>query len=199
MELKVKAGEILGSSLHNWLKCENLQKWLEGQGKDELYALLDYVHQFAFVDWKGLLEKLRKDEIQGFSLRGRIFWRKGQIEWRKLGKEKYGFSLMLESDLSSIPLRDGVSNLREFTEEVKHEDRTLILWGIYNKEKGAFFEQRVAGSRAIEYPDVIMREAKTYPVLEIRIYLNEDGEPLFWRFLRPGARDVKDWHKEEDE
>jgi hypothetical protein len=82
---------------------------------------------------------------------------------------------------------------------VKQEDlpKTLILWGIYSKDKGKFFDQRVAGSRAIdEYPDVILKSGKMYPVLEVRIYFNEDEEPLFWRFLKPGARDLEDWQGE---
>ena len=197
MKLSVKAGKISGSSLQSWLKSEGLRKWLEAQNKDEIYALLDYVHRFAFVDWSGFLDELNKDEIQGFSIRGRLFWDHGQIEWRRLGKEKYGLSMMLEGDISSIPAPDGLSDVEQFSDEVKNEDRTLVLWGIYSRDKGKFFDQRVAGSRAIdEYPDIILKSGKMYPVLEIRIYLNEDEDPLFWRFLRPGARDLKDWQKE---
>ncbi|MCD6101021.1 MAG: hypothetical protein J7K33_10625 [Candidatus Marinimicrobia bacterium] len=197
MRLSVKAGKLTGSSLQNWLKSENLRKWLEAQNKDEVYALLDYVHRFAFVDWSGLLDELNKDEIQGFSIRGRIFWTRGQIEWRKMGKEKYGLLLMLEGDEVSISTPDDLSVVEQLSEEVKHKDRTLILWGIYNKDKGKFFDQRVAGSRAIdEYPDAILKSGKMYPVLEIRMYFNENEEPLFWRFLKPGARDLEDWQKE---
>ena len=197
MNLIVQAGTVTGDVLQSWLRVStenSLQTWLKQQGEQNIHALLEYVHRFAFVDWVDCLQDLERAEIAEFCLQGRVFWETGQIAWKRLAPFQHSLCLVLE-DVSSPPLPTGFV-AEQFPETVTYyEDSCLVLWGTYNKEEQIFLEQRVAGSRPLIYPKAITSIAKTYPILEIRTYFNEEGNPSLWRFLRPSARDLDDWPK----
>lgn len=196
MNVTVQAGTISGDALQRWLGANvepSLQRWLEQHGQGSAHALIEYVHRFAFVDWENFLQDLRKSEIAEFSLQGRLFWETGQLRWRRLDASRCSLCLILE-DTSLPPLPEELRMVGPIPEAITHfEDSCLLLWGTYNKDDDGFLEQRVAGSRLLVYPQAITASAKAYPILEVRTYFSDEGEPVVWRFVRPGARDLKDW------
>lgn len=193
MPLTVQAGRLATASLEVWLNSFTFQQWVQSLAGNSAHALIEYVHRFAFVSWADLLQDLAEGEIGGFSLRGRIFWETGQVAWRRLEEDEFGLCLLLECDPCPC-LPDDLLPAEEFLETLEPEaDEALMLWGRYNAQRQVFLEQRVGGSRPIVYPAAIATVSKDYPVLEVRVYRNEDGEPSMWRFLEPTARSKADW------
>ncbi|MBI4650848.1 hypothetical protein HY745_06105 [Candidatus Desantisbacteria bacterium] len=182
MNLKVKTGKIDKNSLQTWINEEVFLEWIK-QYKDT-YALIEYVHRFNFSDIGGMIADLNRNEIEEYGLKGRIFWDKGQIEWRRVDYDKFSILILIEDgEISNLPDKITSSEI-----EVKEKIRTLILWGSYKKngkEEKAYFEQRVSGSIAIDYPAIIKNSGKRYPKLKIKEYLNDQDEPILWRFVSP--------------
>lgn len=199
MTVTVQAGHLSATSLEAWLTGQPFQAWVQSLAGTSAHALIEYVHRFAFVAWTELRQDFARGEIGKFSLRGRIFWDTGQVAWRRLDGDKWGLCLLLETDPCPCLPAD-IELAEEFIETLEPEaDQTLILWGTYNAGEQAFLERRVAGSRPIAYPTTITTACKTYPVLEVRLYCNEDGDPSMWRFVRPGARNKDEWPGSSDE
>lgn len=203
MNVNVKAGTVTGEDLQIWLSengDNSLQSWLARRRGANIHALIEYVHRFAFVDWAGFLEDLREAQIAELCLRGRIFWETGQIAWRRLDSSRCSLCVILEESIPFLLPSTRFQAAKPFPEKIAgSEDSNLILWGTYNPKEEAFLERRVAGSRPLQYPEVISSAGRTYPILEVRTYFDEKGEPVLWRFLRPDARDLKDWPELKEE
>ncbi|MEW6418392.1 MAG: hypothetical protein AB1480_09765 [Nitrospirota bacterium] len=193
--LTIRAGAIKPDSFSEWLASDSFKKW--GNGTGNIYALLEYMHRFNLVDWNGVLEEIKKGEIADYSLRGRIFWENGQIEWRKMDKETYNI-LILEEGGATINLLGGYIPTKEVPPLIEvWEDTTIVLWGTYNPHIGGFLEKRVSGSQPVPYPSAF-KTGKKYPVMWIRIYKDSEGEPQLWRFVKPDAMNPEDWKEEKE-
>ncbi len=204
--LSIRAGTMSAGAFERWLCSDEFKRWSD---KRKLYALLEYMHRFKFTDREGFYQDIGKKETADYSLRGRIFWEDGQIEWRRVDKGTFCI-LVLEEDGTRITLPKGFASVENTPPDVKTcENTTIVLWGAYNPKIEGFLERRVSGSEPIEYPDVFTDIIKRrfghsssnkrevyYPIIHVRIYKDAEGEPQFWRFVRPDARTPEDWERE---
>jgi len=190
VNLTVIAGIVDGISLQSWLYSEPTKERLTQA--DNIHALIEYVHRYNFADFDRLFADLNSKQIAEYGLKGRIFWEKGQIEWRRLYEGEFSLLILIEDGIwDEFP--EAFKPAQDFDEDIdSFKDRNLMLWGTYNDKEKAYYELRVAGSKPIEYPDAIIKLQKKYPVLKIREYFNKQKEPVLWRFLFPEAKDTEE-------
>jgi hypothetical protein len=177
-----------------------LTQWLDNNWPKEtgLWLLLEQMHRFDFVgpNVADIRPLITEDALSTYGLRGRLFWKVGQIEWRRLSPQTLRVVAMTEGANSVIP--PGSVKTIAKTSTMEFHDGCLILWGKSRDKKGGgkeFVELRVAGSTPIEYPAFIENIAAgikgtSYPVLPFRTYIsNTEGREEFRRFLPPTVCD----------
>lgn len=187
MSPNVSAGKASPANLQKWLLSKDLKNILSDiNAKTKIHSLIEYVHRFAFVDFAKFLDDIDKKEVEKYSLKGRIFWAHGQIEWRRISENIISLLIITDDGAWNSPPDDFKPTNTRLDADDKQE-RNLILWGTYNSDEKAYLELRVAGSQPIQYPDEIISSGRDFPVLRIREYLNEDGETVLWRFMTPAS------------
>ena len=206
--ISVFTGTMSGKALGEWLGGDKMEKWLND--KPNIYALVEYVHRYVFGDKEMLINDLSGSEAAEYSLKGRIFWKEGQMEWRSSGGGQFSVVFQTEDDLPGgqeedkdsvqsgidrsqcLPLPKNLQFDAEMSKAiVGSRERMMILWGT-RSDAGPYLEQRVAGSRPIDYPGAITESGKNYPVLVVKEYLGEEGDTLIWRLVEPGTRNQED-------
>jgi len=189
MKTEALAGKLDGGSLQNWFHSDAFQEWLKGLVNP--HVLIEYVHEFVFSGLPSLVKDIKNNNIAQYSLRGRLFWAEGQIEWRRLGPDTYSLVMISDNQLQvslpaglkeALPLKDAIASTR---------DRSMILWGTRDQD-GVFLELRVAGSKPIDYPEAITKGSGGYPVIMAKEYLDEADKAVLWRFVAPGSKNAHD-------
>ncbi len=194
ISLKLTTFDLPGNEVAEWMEplLENWSEEIDG------WLLLEQMHKFKF-EGPEVAEKIRPlitiDSLSTYGLRGRLFWKTGQIEWRRLSPHQLRVVIIHETSNSSY--MPEVENIVTEDKKMQCQDDRLILWGTSKNGGGMkhkFYEQRVAGSAQIEYPLELeymntIIDYTGYPVLPFRTYLNAEGRAEFRRFLPPMVYD----------
>ena len=164
-----------------------LTQALPGIPASEVWGLIEQMHAFVFAgpDIQELAGLINQDSIVKYGLRGRLFWEKGQIEWRSLDPNLVRVVVNTETPPDFI--NENGLDFYGTNEQIWAEDTGLIMWGTSNKD-GCFFESRVQGPDDITYPVAMIQKAQklgigSWPMLKIRTYCDENGHALAWRFV----------------
>lgn len=194
IELKLLSFEAPGKDVAAWL-IELLEKWPE---EEEVWLLLEQMHKFKFKgpDSTEIKQRITENSLGIYGLRGRLFFKFGQIEWRRLNPHTLRVVAMTEAEALAAP--EGVKNNskdKDLTYQLAYQDDRLVMWGTLKddrkEDQQKFYERRVAGSAAIDdYPAGFINKVagftgNAYPTLPFRTYFNDENKALFRRFLPP--------------
>lgn len=173
---------------------------------DELRNLIDQLHQgngfrYIMVAWWDCIvfdwfDALKDDELQR-SEWGRAFGENAEVCWRK-DEDGQGFLVRWIFEGRQPPEITNATQFDEQQKRVQGEERAFLLWGApYWEEKqwkqdgkGRRICYTARIPRLLEYPidDDLANQWKspgdlTPLVLKVRVYLGENGQPIFERFI----------------